>query len=1286
MTDTTISTSSTTAVSLKTTDRLFVTGTGQLKPSGTAVTWNYATPSATGITIDNSGIIAPTGSNRAIDSGASAAISATSLTLINHSGASITSGKTALRVQASISGGDINVDNSGSMQATADRAFNIQEYVGLAHFNVTNNAGGTLQSTDDAIRLTTAGAAASGLSSSSNNIFSGIINIDNSGTIKTVGSGSGQALDFNDINATSAGHVTITNHAGGVIEAADADAIRGSRFADIENYGTIQAKNASSSSTGNDAIDFQVQDGGVVNNYQGGQIIGARHGITGTQTIAIANDGTITGQLGSGINLDTASSTTTSVTNTVHGVISGTASGTSDGDGIDIDGLVTISNSGTIQALGTWSGGLSEAITVGGGSITNEAGGLITSAQRAITVDDSNLGNAFAATTIINHGTITGNSGEAISITDTFGDTITNDGTINGSISTDGGNDTLTNSGAINGAVNLGTGNDVANWNSLVHGSVDGNAGTDTINFNGSFDSNLGSVSVTGFESVSGTLAGTTGDDTLNLSGQIWTGTLTINGGDGNDTLSGGAEADTINGEIGNDAIRGSGGDDAIDGGAGSDTAIFSGTLDSYSITRIGATYTVTSADGTDTINNVESFQFNNGTFASDQLGNAAPSLTGAQALLAHGTEDVGFTVSATQLLTGFTDANGDTLAVAGVTASNGSVTDNLDGTYTVSPTADFNGSVTLSYSVADGLGGSTPASLGYSVDAVNDAPALTGAQAVLRNGTEDVGYTVAAAQLLTGFTDVDGDTLAIANLTASDGSVVNNGDGTYTITPGANFNGDVSLDYDVLDGHGGVVSATLGYTLDAVNDAPAGTVEISGTAAAGQSLTASNNLSDPDGLGQVTYHWLRDGTMISGATNDSYVQISDDVGHLISVSASYTDGGGTLESVTSAATDPVAPGSGTYTGTTGNDLIPGSAYDDTLIGLAGNDTLNALDGNDLLNGGDGNDVLNGGAGIDTATYADALKAVKVDLGLATLQNTAGAGSDILSSIENLIGSNFADVLKGNDFANHISGGAGADKLYGFGDADMLLGGDAADQLWGGEGADSLDGGAGADKLFGEAGSDILLGGDGADSLDGGTGADTMTGGLGNDKYWVDDGGDHVVEDSSLGGVDWVYSSINYTLDPNVEKLTLLDGFGNLDGTGNALNNTIFGNDGDNVLNGGSGHDVLTGGLGADTFVFDVLTTSALHDAINDFVSGTDKIELSVSAFSGLAGYGLGMLDDGELTFGTKATAANQHLIYNAISGALFYDADGAGGAAQIQIAVLAAHPPLTAHDITLIG
>ncbi|KQT13097.1 hypothetical protein ASG40_19865 [Methylobacterium sp. Leaf399] len=198
---------------------------------------------------------------------------------------------------------------------------------------------------------------------------------------------------------------------------------------------------------------------------------------------------------------------------------------------------------------------------------------------------------------------------------------------------------------------------------------------------------------------------------------------------------------------------------------------------------------------------------------------NDAPSLTGTQAVLAAGTEDTGFTVSAAELLQGFSDPEGTTLVLSGVTVDHGTITGDSASGYTITPTADYNGPLVIGYRVGDGTL-STAASLTKTLEAVNDAPVLTGTQATLDVGTEDTAFTVTTAQLLQGFSDPDGTTPVVSNLTVSNGTIVSNGEGGYTVTPADNYNGPITISYSVGDGTVSI-PASLSTTLVAENDAP---------------------------------------------------------------------------------------------------------------------------------------------------------------------------------------------------------------------------------------------------------------------------------------------------------------------------------------------------------------------------------------------------------------------------------------------------------------------------------
>lgn len=256
----------------------------------------------------------------------------------------------------------------------------------------------------------------------------------------------------------------------------------------------------------------------------------------------------------------------------------------------------------------------------------------------------------------------------------------------------------------------------------------------------------------------------------------------------------------------------------------------------------------------------------------------------------------------------------------------------------------------------------------------------------------------------------------------------------------------------------------------------------------------------------------------------------------------------------------------------------------------------------------------------DTFTYT-------VDGGdVATVTITINGETDSGDIYQGTVG---ADTVTGGGTGNTMNLGGGNDTAFGLGGGDVingeagddtLNGGDQADKLNGGDDNDQLNGEEGNDILNGGAGADDLVGGNGNDTLDGGTGADDMNGGDGSDIYFVDDAGDTITDSS---GIDTVRSTISYTLGAGLEHLTLL-GVSDVNGTGNASNNTINGNDGVNILSGMDGadklygfggKDVLYGGAGADVIdggdSNDVVYGGADNDTAaggngNDILNGED--------------------------------------------------------------------------------
>jgi len=214
--------------------------------------------------------------------------------------------------------------------------------------------------------------------------------------------------------------------------------------------------------------------------------------------------------------------------------------------------------------------------------------------------------------------------------------------------------------------------------------------------------------------------------------------------------------------------------------------------------------------------------------------------------------------------------------------------------------------------------------------------------------------------------------------------------------------------------------------------------------------------------------------------------------------------------------------------------------------------------------------------------------------------------------------------------------------------------------------------------------------------LDGKAGADVMQGGAGNDTYFVDNAGDSVIE-ASGGGTDSVFATVSFTLSEEVENLTLMSGRLALDAAGNAGDNVLNGNGNANVLSGlggndtligGKGNDTLTGGDGADMFVFDTKPNAKSNlDTVSDFVSGSDTLVLDQTVFKASAATGAISADAFWSGAGVSAAHdADDQIIYNTATGALFYDADGTGSGKAVQIAVLSGHPKLAYVDILIIA
>jgi serralysin len=315
------------------------------------------------------------------------------------------------------------------------------------------------------------------------------------------------------------------------------------------------------------------------------------------------------------------------------------------------------------------------------------------------------------------------------------------------------------------------------------------------------------------------------------------------------------------------------------------------------------------------------------------------------------------------------------------------------------------------------------------------------------------------------------------------------------------------------------------------------------------------------------------------------------------------------------AANDTLVGGDGrdTLIGGNGSDSLEGSAGSDLLSGGSEADVLDGGDQDDVLMGGAGADNLIGGLGSDAASYAAATSGLVASLASPS-GNTGEAIGDSYTTIENLIGSTFADRLVGDAADNILEGGSGADTLEGGEGTDtasyrsigaaLIL--DFVSDVISSEVAqdilvsieryeltafgDTYVGASGQrHHVAGFDGNDTLTGADRSDTLEGGIGADILTGGDGNDLYIVDGATDTINETDTGGSADEVrFLGTRYTLADNVELLTGAHPRGLSQSlTGNSLDNRITSGEGGDQLSGGGGQDTLIGGRGDDRYTVD---------------------------------------------------------------------------------------------------
>ncbi|MBL8884128.1 MAG: DUF4114 domain-containing protein [Hyphomicrobium sp.] len=503
-----------------------------------------------------------------------------------------------------------------------------------------------------------------------------------------------------------------------------------------------------------------------------------------------------------------------------------------------------------------------------------------------------------------------------------------------------------------------------------------------------------------------------------------------IEGDDHDSVIFGEGGNDVLIGNGGNDRVHGGAGDDDMSGGDGNDTmfgaATVGGKVDmtKFRITEDTTAKVTFNSETADYKNALGFYKIAaNGTISNVQIMFANASLAGSGGNLVANVSSLDVALKAGETIGFFIVPNG----------------------YSQSGMASLLSDKTATFKFVDASGKPGNVNAGSQLKLVQ----------VAKNGTETV---VKSAYGTTVFHSVD------------DGTKGLNGDGMkHAVGTVDNINGTVKIGFEDLKGGGdkdfddSVFTVSIGTTNSALLAKEATKV----------SRSTDNDKMTGDNGDDVMFGMAGDDKMDGGAGND---RMWGNAGNDDMSGGDGNDdvrgGKGDDHLMGGAGDDHLAGNTGndTIEGGNGNDVLMGDSGNDVLDGGAGNDSMVGGSGDDRFYGGAGDDTISGGSGFDTLDYTKvASGGVNIDMS-KHIATGSGIGHDTISGIERVIGTNFADIIKGSKDANVIDGGAGNDVIRGLGGADTMTGGSGKDTfVWGlkdvGSGVDHItDFGAG-DKL-----------------------------------------------------------------------------------------------------------------------------------------------------------------------------------------------------------------------------